>query len=210
MRSYGCDRGFLPLARRDWRIDFSLFLVSGYQYVRYDAGESVFRMILLDIPIPRDWFDWTNFTIGLSGLVLTLWAIWQATGAKKAARRAEQSVIRHNAEVDFGSLTRMAKELHGYVEGGMMSEARLRTTDLRSELALAIRLHEAFLGDQLNLLKEKQLDLTLVTDGLNRESKDLSKSERIRLLEITGAIMDLLAGQCGKLRSSVERGASNE
>jgi hypothetical protein len=92
----------------------------------------------------------------------------------------------------------------------MMSEARLRTTDLRSELALAIRLHEAFLGDQLNLLKEKQLDLTLVTDGLNRESKDLSKSERIRLLEITGAIMDLLAGQCGKLRSSVERGASNE
>jgi hypothetical protein len=156
--------------------------------------------------IPRDWFDWTNASIGGMGLLLTIAAIVQATGAKRAARRAEQGVIRHNAEVDFGSLTRMAKELHGYVEGGMMPEARLRTTDLRSELALAIRLHEAFLGDQLNLLKENQLDLTLVTDGLNRESKDLSKSERVRLLEITGAIMDVLAGQCGELRSNVERG----
>lgn len=167
-------------------------------------------MILLDNQIQRDWFDWTNFTIGVSGLVLTLWAIWQATGAKKAARRAEQSVIRHNAEVDFGTLARMAKELHGYVEGGMMHEARLRTTDLRSELALAIRLHESFLGNHLILLKQRQLDLKLVTDGLNRESEDLSQTERVRLLEITGAIMDLLAGQCGRLRSSVERGASNE
>jgi hypothetical protein len=163
-------------------------------------------MILLDNPIPRDWFDWSNAGVGIVGLAFTLWAVWQATGAKEAARRAEQSVIRHNAEVDFSSLMRMAKELHGYVEGGMMHEARLRTTDLRSELALAIRLHEVFLGEQLNLLKEKQLDLTLVTDGLNRESKDLSKSERVRLLEITGAIMDVLVGQCGKLRSSVERG----
>jgi hypothetical protein len=160
--------------------------------------------------ILHDWFDWSNAGVGGVGLLLTLAAIVQATGAKSAARRAEQSVIRHNAEVDFGSLTRMAKELHGYVEGGMMPEARLRTTDLRSELALAIRLHEAFLGDQLYLLKEKQLDLTLVTDGLNRESEDLSQTERTRLLEITGAIMDVLAGQCGELRSSVERGGSNE
>jgi hypothetical protein len=167
-------------------------------------------MILFDNPIPRDWFDWTNASVGGVGLLLTIAAIFQATGAKKAARRAEQSVIRHNAEVDFGSLTRMARELHGYVEGGMMHEARLRTTDLRSELALAIRLHETFLGDQLNLLKKRQLDLTLVTDGLNRESEDLSQTERTRLLEITGAIMDVLAGQCGKLRSKVERGVSNE
>jgi hypothetical protein len=166
-------------------------------------------MILTENPIPRDWFDWSNAGVGVAGLGLTLWAVAQATGAKRAARRAEQSVIRHNAEVDFGSLARMAKELHGYVEGGMMQEARLRTTDLRSELALAIRLHAAFLGDRLNLMKEKQLDLTLVTDGLNRKSGDLSQSERVRLLRITGAILDLLAGQCGELRLSVEKEASN-
>jgi hypothetical protein len=153
-----------------------------------------------------DWFDVTAGAASVLGLVAACLAFWQAGGAKDAAEKTEKSVTRHNAEVDFGSLTRMAKELHGYVENGRMAEARLRTTDLRSELALAIRHHETFLGGHLNLLKEKQLDLTLVTDGLNRETKDLSKSERVRLLEITGAILDVLAGQCGELRSSAEKG----
>jgi hypothetical protein len=40
-----------------------------------------------------------------------------------------------------------------------MAEARLRTTDLRAELALAIPNHRSFLGVQLNHLKEKQIDL---------------------------------------------------
>jgi len=146
----------------------------------------------------------------VTGLGLTLWAVAQATGAKTAAERAENSIRRHNAEVDFDSLARMAKELHGYVEDGRMSEARLRTTDLRSELALAIRQHKVFLGNQLISLKEKQLDLKLVTDGLNRKSNDLSQTERVRLLGITGAILEVLAGQCGELRSEVERGRGYE
>jgi len=166
-------------------------------------------MILLDNPISRDWFDWSNAGVGVVGLGLTLWAVAQATGAKAAAQRAEKSVRRHNAEVDFASLARMAKELHSYVEGGMMSEARLRTTDLRSDLAIAIRLHESFLGNQRHQLEDKHLDLTLVAAGLNRKSGELSQSEKVRLLGITGAILDLLAGQCGELRSSVEKGVSN-
>jgi hypothetical protein len=160
------------------------------------------------IPIP-EWFDWTAGAASIAGLGYAWWASRQATGAKDAAQRAERSVRRHNAEVDFGSLARMAKELHGYVEGGMMSEARLRTTDLRSELASAIRLHEVFLGNQREQLEGKQYDLTLVAAGLNRRAGDLSQLEKARLLGITGAILDLLAGQCGKLRSSVEKGASN-
>ncbi|HXR38016.1 MAG TPA: hypothetical protein VN776_02945 [Terracidiphilus sp.] len=159
--------------------------------------------------ILHDLFDWSNAGVGGIGLLLTIAAIVQATGAKGAALRAEKSVRRHNAEVDFASLARMAKELHGYVEGGKMSEARLRTTDLRSDLALAIRVHEAFLGSQFRQLKERQVDLALVAEGLNRAAGVISQSERVRLLGITGAILDLLAGQCGKLRSSVEKGASN-
>jgi len=159
--------------------------------------------------ILHDWFDWSNAGVGVVGLAFTLWAVWQATGAKSAAESAEKSVKRHNAEIDFGTLARMAKELHSYVEGGMMPEARLRTTDLRLELALAIRLHEAFLGNHVNQLKKKQLDLALVTDGLNRGWEDLSQSERIKLLKITGAILDVLAGPCGELRSDTETGVSN-
>jgi hypothetical protein len=177
--------------------------------VRYDARRRISKVILLDNPIPRDWFDWSNAGVGVVGLAFTLWAVWQATGAKTAAQQAEKSVQRHNAEFDFGTLTRMAKELHGFVETGMMPEARLRTTDLRSDLAVAIRHHKVFVGAQLNHLQEKQIDLKLVTDALNRGPGSLSASEKIRLLEITGAILDVLAGQCGELRSSVEEGASN-
>jgi hypothetical protein len=159
--------------------------------------------------ILHDLFDWSNAGVGVTGLGLTLWAVAQATGAKTAAERAENSIRRHNAEVDFASLARMAKELHGYIENGKTPEARLRTTDLRSDLALAIRVHEVFLGAQFSQLKEKQVDLALVTEGLNRKAGDMSQTERVRLLRITGAILDLLAGQCGKLRSSVEKGESN-
>lgn len=153
----------------------------------------------------HDWFDWTNAGVGIAGLGLTLWAVAQATGAKKAAKQAEKSILCHNAATDFNTLARMAKELHGYVENEQMAEARLRTTDLRSDLALAIRLHGAFLGNQLNRLEGKQLDLTLVTKMLNRKVNDMSQSERVRLLEITGAILDVLAGQCGELRSTIEK-----
>jgi hypothetical protein len=153
----------------------------------------------------HDWFDWSNAGVGIAGLGLTLWAVAQATGAKKAAQQAETSILRHNAAEDFGTLARMAKELHGYVESGRVPEARLRTTDLRSDLALAIRLHRAFLGNQLDRLEDKQLDLTLVAKLLNLEADDVSQSERVRLLKITGAILDVLAGQCGELRSDAER-----
>jgi len=104
----------------------------------------------------------------------------------------------------------MAKELYGYVEAGRISEARIRTTDLRSELALAIPSHKVFLRGDLNQLREKQIDLKLVADGLNQETDFLSPSEKIRLLEITGEILEVLAGQTGELRSNVEGGMTNE
>lgn len=160
-------------------------------------------------PIPRDWFDYMNFVIGVVGLALTLWAVRQATGAKRASQQTASSLRRHTAAADFESLMRMAKELHWYVEKGDMAEARLRTTDLRAELAAAVRLHEGFLKIGIAELKDKQLDLKLVADGLNLASGRLSHPEKARLLGITGAILELLAGQYGQLWSSVEREVSN-
>lgn len=159
--------------------------------------------------LPRDWFDWTNAGVGVAGFLFTLGAIWQATGAKKAAQSAANNIKKHTAEIDFDTLTRIAKELHGYVESGKMPEARLRTTDLRTEMAVAISHHESFLGESAKVLKSKQVDLKLVADGLNRKADDLSQTERIRLLGITGAILELLAGQCGQLRSATETGVTN-
>lgn len=159
--------------------------------------------------IPRDWFDYTSFGVGLSGLLLTLWAVWEARGAKEAARQAEIGVLRHDAESDFGYLTQKAKELHGHVENGRLAEARLRTADIRTELAVAVARHKAMLGIMVFDLTARQVDLKLITDGLNPELNALSHFERVRLLGITGAILELLAGQWGELRSKAEKGASN-
>jgi len=168
-----------------------------------------FYMIARMTFIPRDWFDWTNFGIGFAGLGLTLWAVKQATGAKTAANRAERSLQRHNAEGDFAVLVQKASELYGFVENGKLPEARLRTADLRSDLAAAIGRHEEFLNSRIGQLREKQVDLKLMTEGLNSEVGALSNSERVRLLRITGAILELIAGQWGQLRSRAEKGVSN-
>jgi hypothetical protein len=58
-------------------------------------------MIPLDNPIPRDWFDWTNATVGIVGLGLTVAAIFQATGAKKAAEAAREAIWKREATDSF-------------------------------------------------------------------------------------------------------------
>jgi hypothetical protein len=163
------------------------------------------EMILL-----HDWVDWTNSGVGIAGLVLTFGAIWQATGAKTAACQAEKSVQSHHAETDFSTLVRMAKDLHGYVENGQLPEAKVRTTDLRTELSSSLERHKPFLGRRHKQLVEQQVSLKIIADGLNKETKTISHEERIRLLELTGAILEELAGQCGDLGSTVERSASYE
>jgi hypothetical protein len=161
------------------------------------------------MPLP-DWVDWTNTGVGVGGLLLTLGALFQAKGAKEAANKAEKSVQSHHAETDFAVLMRMAKELHGYIESGQLAEARVRTTDLRTELSTALERHKKFLKDNWKPLKEQQYSLTLAANLLNRRAEELSAKERTSLLESTGAILEVLAGQCGELGSTVERSTSYE
>ena len=157
----------------------------------------------------HDWVDWTDFCLGWLGLALTLWAVYQATGAKQASKHTANSLLRHTAAADFEALMRSAKELHGYVQRGNMAEARLRTTDMRMDLAAAVKQHMGFLKDEAAKLQEKQLDLKLIAEALNQTPGKLSHSEKTRLLGITGAILEMLAGLHGQLWSSVEREVSN-
>jgi hypothetical protein len=150
--------------------------------------------------IQRDWFDWTNFAVGGVGLILTVTAIVQATGAKTAAERAQKSVQRHNAEGDFASLKQIAEELHGFVGKGSLAEARLRTTDLRSKLGAAVVQYEEFLKSDLKDLNKSRVELKLVEDGL-RKSADLTPGQTDRLMKITDSTKELLASVSGKLRA---------
>jgi hypothetical protein len=87
-------------------------------------------MILLDNPIPRDWFDWTNATVGGVGLLLTLAAIWQATGAKTAARAARQAVDQRNAADALVEIVRIAEQLNTSVLYERRVEASMQMREL--------------------------------------------------------------------------------
>ena len=155
-----------------------------------------------------DWVEWSNSGVGVLGLILAAAAVFEASGAKQAATKAREGIRRHNAEVDFGSLARTAKELHTSVENGRYLEARLRTTDLRSDLSSAISAHTRLLGPLLFQFRERQLDLALIAEGLGQVARELSESERIRLLRMTGAILDSIASQSGVFRSGVEESSN--
>jgi hypothetical protein len=43
--------------------------------------------------ILHDLFDWSNSGVGLAGLALTVGALWQATGAKRAVTEARKPYI---------------------------------------------------------------------------------------------------------------------
>ena len=154
----------------------------------------------------HDSFEWTNAVLGGISLLITTIAACQATKAKTAARNAKDSILRHNAEIDFSSLTRLARELHGFIEKQDLAAAMLRANDLRTELQTAVSTHQPFLASELALLEVKQLELKLVAEGLYEESGVINPLERIRLLKITGEILDVLARQSGKLRNAEAEG----
>lgn len=160
--------------------------------------------------ILHDWFDWTNAGIGCLGLSITIVAAFQAKLAKTAARQAEKSIQSHQAETDFTALTRMAKELYGYLERGQLPESKVRMTDLRSEFSTSLQRHKQFLRDSWKQLTEHQYSLTITANRLNNQSEALNPKERGRILESIGAILEVLAGQSGKLSSTSERSASYE
>ncbi|MGA2166972.1 MAG: hypothetical protein ABSG62_02090 [Terracidiphilus sp.] len=91
-------------------------------------------MILLDNPIPRDWLDWTNASVGGVGLLLTIAAIVQATGAKRAAKEAREAIWQREASDSFSELGGLAGELVQLLQFERPSEAAVRVRDLLAHI----------------------------------------------------------------------------
>ena len=81
----------------------------------------------------HDAFDWVNAAVGGIGLLLTVGALWQATGAKKAATEARESVYRRNAGDDIVRLSRLASALLSAIE--------------KREESLALQIARDFIAD---------------------------------------------------------------
>jgi hypothetical protein len=68
--------------------------------------------------ILHDLFDWTNATVGGAGLLLTIAAVWQAHGAKRAAIEARDRISRRNASDEIARIERLASRMQAALQSG--------------------------------------------------------------------------------------------
>lgn len=82
----------------------------------------------------HDLFDWSNAGVGVAGLALTVGAIWQATGAKSAARAAKAAISKRLASDAFAHIEKIAAELTLLLQLERGIEAAVRARDLVSNI----------------------------------------------------------------------------
>jgi hypothetical protein len=96
--------------------------------------------------ILHDLFDWSNAGVGVAGLLLTVGAVWQATGAKSAAQDARHAVYRRNASDDVRRLERFAFSLLTAIETEQYDLASHQARDFISECLDVREHHRSRLG----------------------------------------------------------------
>jgi len=101
----------------------------------------------------HDLFDWSNSGVGVAGLVLTVGALWQATGAKKAAEEAREAVWQRDASDSFSELEGPAGELVQLLQFERRNEAAVRVRDLLAQIPRDRARFERFLAGDADKLK---------------------------------------------------------
>jgi hypothetical protein len=108
--------------------------------------------------ILHDWFDWTNSGIGIAGLALTVGAVWQATGAKRAATDAKEAIWQREASDSFSEIGGLAGELAMLLQFERPKEAAVRARDLVARIPRDRARFERFLAadsDKLEALESE-------------------------------------------------------
>jgi hypothetical protein len=131
--------------------------------------------------ILHDWFDWSNAGVGVVGLGLTLWAVWQATGAKQAATEAREAIWQREASDSFSELERTAGELALLLQLERPNEAAVRARDLVARIPRDRARFERFLGSDFDKLKAiesafQQLAVRLAAVGFLEEKNEAQRA----------------------------------
>jgi hypothetical protein len=155
--------------------------------LRY-AGNERSCMILHDL------FDWSNAGVGVAGLALTIGAIWQATGAKKAAREARQAVFHKNSAEDLGSIRDLAFDLLSALLTERYELALHIAGRCISACSTARERHRGFLGTEGGKL-ELAVDLVATVSqkmqpGADRTNLIADAQRVVRLLSSVKGVLD--------------------
>jgi hypothetical protein len=155
--------------------------------------------------ILHDLFDWSNSGVGAVGLGLTLWAIRQATGAKKAAIQARKAILRRNAADAMVEIVRIAEQLNTSVLYERRVEASIHLRELVFRIPKDREEFSNLLASDANKLRNVELSCKRWTDFLIQGEFPLSAVEKKYLFnETLNTVQELCAIQ-GRLRRMLDQ-----
>ncbi|HTW81623.1 MAG TPA: hypothetical protein VME23_18900 [Terracidiphilus sp.] len=154
--------------------------------------------------ILHDWFDWSNSGVGVTGLALTVGAIWQATGAKNAAREAREAVHQRNAADSFAEIMRLAEQFTTWVECERWAEAVVQIREISLRLARDKGEFSRFLDSDADKLEEVESDCRKLAGLLHGGAFPLGSRAKRDLFNDSLAIAHEISGILGRIRARAE------
>ena len=153
----------------------------------------------------HDFFDWSNSGVGVAGLALTLGAIWQATGAKKAAKEARNAVSRRNAADAMVEIVRTAEQLSTSVLYERRVEASIQLRELVFRIPKEREEFAGLLAADADKLKNVESKCKLWADFLVHGEFPLNAADKRHLFNETLNTVQELSAIQGRLRRVLDQ-----
>jgi hypothetical protein len=136
----------------------------------------------------------------VAGLLVAIWTLTVAKGARKAAQEARESIRLGNAAEEFATLNRMAAEFLGYVENSHTEAAALRARDLVVGVVAAKERWRRFLtDDRIARLEEASLQVGVISRSLMAKEEPPTPTEKQRLLRFSHEVVRVIAEEAGTI-----------
>jgi hypothetical protein len=155
--------------------------------------------------ILHDWFDLSNAGVGVAGLGLTLLAVRQATGAKRAATEAREAVHHRNAADAFAEIVRLAEQFATWVECERRAESVVQARELVVRIAASRGEYGRFLSSDGASLKRVGASCQRLADFLSQGEFPFSAAAKKNLFSETLRIVQDLNAILGRLRGEMEK-----
>jgi len=138
----------------------------------------------------------------IAGVFLTIWALVEAKGARRAAQEAREAVWLGNAVEDFKSLDKLASEFLGYVENSQVDAAALRARDLSAGILTAKQRWQRFLSEKrMARLEEASAQVSVISRTLLAREGPPTQNARQRILRFSHEVVRIVAEEAGTISS---------
>ena len=144
--------------------------------------------------------DIVGAVASIAGLLVAIWTLKVARGARRAAQEAREAVRLSTAAEEFAALNRMASEFLGYVENSQPQAAALSARDLLTGILTAKERWRRFLtNDRVTKLEEASLQVGVISRSLMAKDEPPTATEKQRLLRFSHEVVRVVAEGAGTI-----------